>query len=63
MYQITYIMRFCLGSILFLVVNRMFPPRGLAIAEDFNHEASVIEGVAVSLGSENGADEAITITA
>ena len=62
MYQITYIMGFCLGSILYLVVNRLWPPEGLGISEDFNHESSVVEGLAVSLGSPNEAKNPITET-
>lgn len=62
MYQITYIMGFCLGSILYLVVNRVFPPKGLGIAEEFNPESSVVEGVTVnSIASEIEAKNPITL--
>jgi nucleobase:cation symporter-1, NCS1 family len=52
MYQLTYIMGFCLGSVLFLVVNRIFPPPGLGIAEEFDHDSNIIEGVDASVGEE-----------
>jgi hypothetical protein len=62
MYQITYIMGFCLGSILYLSVNWLSPPTGLGIAEDFDHESNVVEGVAVSRGSESDGKNPIVET-
>lgn len=65
MYQITYIMGFCLGTILYLLVNKIFPPEGLGISEDFNHESGIvegIEGVAESLGSQDGVKILVTKT-
>lgn len=61
MYQLTYIMGFCLGSILFLVVNRIFPPSGLGIAEEFDHGSDIIDGVdAFVEGEDNTGKSPIT---
>ncbi|PVH99763.1 hypothetical protein DM02DRAFT_642803 [Periconia macrospinosa] len=38
MYQVTYIMGFCLGSVLFMLVNKIFPPPGLGVEEEFDHD-------------------------
>lgn len=55
-YQITYIVGFFLGSILHMAVNKLFPPPGYGIAEEFNHGAidgTIIEGVDPSVNSDN----------
>jgi hypothetical protein len=49
-YQITYIVGFFLGCLLFFTANKLFPPPGLGIAEPFDgvdsNDGSVIEGIA-----------------
>ncbi|EXJ82047.1 hypothetical protein A1O1_08116 [Capronia coronata CBS 617.96] len=55
-YQLTYIIGFFLGAILFLVINKFFPPPGLGIEQEFDGTLDeVVEGVVVS--SEDGATE------
>lgn len=46
-YQITYIFGVSLGSILYFSVNKIFPPAGLGIDEDFDG-MEVTEGVEVA---------------
>lgn len=56
-FQITYIVGFFLGCLLHLVVNKIFPPAGLGIAEPFDgadgHDATVIEGLSASSDDGN----------
>jgi NCS1 family nucleobase:cation symporter-1 len=54
-YQITYIFGFVLGSILYITVNKIFPPPGIGIAEPFS-EGNIVEGVAPS---DEGSNESM----
>lgn len=41
-YQITYLFGLVLASILYLAVNKFFPPEGLEISEDFDGQQLVV---------------------
>jgi hypothetical protein len=58
-YQITYLFGFALGLILHLVVNKIFPVKGLGIDEPFRG-LDTVEGISPPLGdSEMSAKEAM----
>jgi hypothetical protein len=44
-YQITYLFGLALGITLHLLVNRLFPPPGLGISEDFDEHLIVTNGI------------------
>lgn len=44
-YQINYVVGIALGSTLHMVVNKLFPPPGLGVAEDFDEDLVVTDGV------------------
>lgn len=46
-YQINYIFGLVLGSILYLSINKLFPPAGLGISEQFEDHTVVTEGISV----------------
>ncbi|RDW73035.1 putative permease-2 [Coleophoma cylindrospora] len=56
-YQITYILGFVLGAILFAGANYFFPPEGLGISEDFT-EPGFVDAIAIS-ASDNGSEDAV----
>lgn len=47
-YQITYLFGLVLGSILYLSVNKLFPPVGLGVSEQFDEGSVVTEGISVT---------------
>lgn len=49
-YQITYIFGVTLGSILYYTINKIWPPAGLGIEEDFDGSLT-IDGIAEESGS------------
>ncbi|KEY68266.1 hypothetical protein S7711_07020 [Stachybotrys chartarum IBT 7711] len=44
-YQITYIVGLTLGIILYMAVNKLFPPPGLGISEEFDHQLVMTDGI------------------
>lgn len=58
-YQITYLVGFTLGCTLHLIVNKIWPPPGLGIEEEFEGSEGevVVEGVVVSTGAGDGGSE------
>jgi hypothetical protein len=46
-YQITYIFGLVLGSTLYLTVNKLFPPAGLGVSEEFDDSTVVTDGISV----------------
>ena len=58
-YQITYVFGFFLGTILFITINKIFPPPGLGIDEPFD-ESEIVDGVLPAAdGSESSTKEAM----
>lgn len=44
-YQITYIVGLTLGIILYMAVNKLFPPPGLGVSEAFDHQLVMTDGI------------------
>lgn len=60
-YQITYLFGFCLGVILHLTVNKLFPPPGIGIDEPFEG-MEIVEGVDSSdVGTSTPTKEPIAV--
>jgi hypothetical protein len=47
-YQITYLFGLALGLTLYLLVNKLFPPPGLGVSEDFDDNVIITDGVEMS---------------
>lgn len=57
-YQITYLVGLTLGSILYMSVNKFFPPPGLGIAEEFDEGQLVVtDGVEASADGSQATDK------